>query len=231
MGGIKLDRIPLNGRSLDEYLAIFGLDVEGLAGKSILDIGAGPSSFAMEAGELGAQVVATDPAYAIEPATFHSTALAQIANIRKNIEPVIDSYRWDYYKDPDDLRLRRERVLESFMSDFSTPKSHGAYVAGSLPRIPFKDASFDLVLCSHLLFLFADRLPHGFHFGSLLEMTRISRGGALVYPLVGLDGKPYPHMDRLRLKLEENGISVELFNTDFEFLKGADQVMRVSKRQ
>ena len=233
MSGIQLDHIPLNGRSLAEYLAIFDLDEvfqeeTPLADRHILDIAAGPSSFAAEAAGLGATVTALDPAYVMPTPELSRLSTAQIAAIRQNIEPVRHAYRWDFYHDPDDLRSRREEVLSRFLNDYQKAPM-GRYVAGSLPYLPFKDGSFQLALCSHFLFLFADRLDYRFHLKSMLEMTRVSPGAALVYPVVNLEGKPYGAMDRLTCELAEKGVTARLIKTEFEFLKGATQLMRLQR--
>ncbi|MDH5757044.1 MAG: class I SAM-dependent methyltransferase [Nitrospinota bacterium] len=228
MSGIKLERIPLNGRSLAEYCAIFGLDDGPLSGKRILDLASGPSSFAAEATAKGARVTALDPAYALPPHEIARQSLDQIATIRKKMEPAQDGYRWDFYKNPDHLKACREAVSNRFLADYQKAPL-GRYVAGALPQLPFGDNAFDLALCSHFLFLFADRLDHRFHLESLLAMTRVSSGVSLVYPVVGLEGKPYGAMGQLIGELAEHGVEARLEKTDFEFLIGATHMLKLGK--
>jgi len=65
-------------------------------------------------------------------------------------------------------------------------------VAAALPTLPFPDRSFDLVLSSHLLFSYTDRLDVAFHLAALLELARVSRGQVRVFPLVDYNGHPQP---------------------------------------
>ncbi|MDH4184726.1 MAG: hypothetical protein OEV92_10915 [Nitrospinota bacterium] len=229
MAGIQLDAIPLNGRSLEEYRAIFGLDLRKLAGKRILDAAAGPASFSLEAAQAGAQAIALDPAYALGADRILALSMAQIADIRQKITPVTDRYRWSFYKDPEDLRRRREDVTRRFIDDISRIGGPARYLAAALPRLPFADGAFHMTLCSHFLFLFSDRLDYQFHLAALLELARVTQEEALVYPVVGMDGKPYAHMNRLLTDLAAHNVKGYLAPTEFEFLRGAKHLLRITK--
>ena len=63
-----------------------------------------------------------------------------------------DRFKWDYYGSPKDVVQRRRDVLTAFIADFQSVTRSGRYVSASLPELPFLSESFDLVLCSHLLF-------------------------------------------------------------------------------
>ncbi|MDH5639440.1 MAG: class I SAM-dependent methyltransferase, partial [Nitrospinota bacterium] len=227
MGAIRLDKVPLNGRSLEEYSAIFGLDFAKGGFGPILDVASGPSTFADQAHKLGLDITAADPSYALPKDLFFQTSLSQIAGIREKIEPVAGSYKWDYYKSPDHLRKLREKTLSDFIEGFSRQTARGTYVAGRLPSLPFKDSSFQLVLCSHFLFLFSHILDFDFHFKSILELTRVSSGQVRIYPVTGLDGVSYQFLDQLILQLENMGIESALYTTGFEFLKGANKALEL----
>jgi SAM-dependent methyltransferase len=57
-------------------------------------------------------------------------------------------------------------------------------VAACLPHLPLADGSVDLVLCSHLLFTWADRLDQEWHRTAIMEMSRVSRREVRIFPLV-----------------------------------------------
>ena len=61
--GLVLDKVVLLGRTLEEYRRYFGLDLENLRGKAILDVAAGVSSFCAEANRLRLNVTASDSIY------------------------------------------------------------------------------------------------------------------------------------------------------------------------
>jgi hypothetical protein len=95
---------------------------------------------------------------------------------------LVPTYRWDFYKNPDYMRALRERASAIFFSDFqANPKR---YVAGELPRLPFAEGEFDLTLVSYLLFAYQDRFNYKFHRDSVLEIMRVTRGEARIYPTV-----------------------------------------------
>jgi ubiquinone/menaquinone biosynthesis C-methylase UbiE len=44
-------------------------------------------------------------------------------------------------------------AMQVFLDDHVLGRVEGRYVAAELPALPVADASFDLALCSHFLFL------------------------------------------------------------------------------
>jgi len=48
--------------------------------------------------------------------------------------------------------------MRTFLGDYNLGKRQGRYVDAELPSIAFPNKSFDLALCSHFLFLYAERL-------------------------------------------------------------------------
>ena len=102
------------------------------------------------------------------------------------------------------------------------------YVAAALPRLPFPDDAFDLVLSSHLLFTYADRLDEDFHLAALLEMARVCRGQVRVYPLVDEAGQPLPELlQAVHETCAAEGLYVTVRSTDFEFQRGARSMLQV----
>ena len=67
---IELPSISFFGRSLDEYVRFFSLDIDELRGRPVLDVAGGPSSFTAEACRRGIDAVADDPLYGSTPASF-----------------------------------------------------------------------------------------------------------------------------------------------------------------
>jgi len=94
----------------------------------------------------------------------------------------VPTYRWGFYKNLDYMRALRERASAIFFSDFTSHPER--YITGELPRLPFADGEFDLTLLSYLLFAYQDRFDYEFHRDSILEIMRMTRGEARVYPTV-----------------------------------------------
>ncbi|WP_433599452.1 methyltransferase domain-containing protein [Nocardia sp. CA-135953] len=218
-----LGEFLISARSLAEYRAIFALTEADLSGR-ILDCPGGAASFTVEASELGATVIAADPIYA-QPAEQLRT-LAVSETDRGNIWATahLDRYQWDFYGDPQQHRAIRLAAATRFGADITAHRDR--YVAALLPSLPFPDNSFDLVLSSHLLFTYADRLDPDFHLASLLELSRASAGETRLYPLVDHTGARQDDLvAHLRKELHDKGIRSSLRETTYEFHRGATTVL------
>jgi len=204
---MRFERVVFFGRSGAESLAMFALDPAEWGGKRVLDCPGGPGSLsALLRGE-GIEVVAVDPLYGEPPQTLRALALADLETV------------WEQYRLADDLdpgfdleafSHQKRLALEAFLDD---QRSHPqAYLPAALPRLPFEDASFDLVLCGHLLFSYAPQavgglMPEGgfdldWHRQALAELLRVSRAEVRLYPAHTLQGEARRHGYAERLLAE-----------------------------
>ena len=222
---LELENVAFIGRTYREYMDMFGLDESLLRGGPALDCPAGPSSFAAEAYARGFKVVACDILYNLPADDLAAKGERDLALIGRQMDDVAHLYRWDYYGDKAGLMERRAAALKQFLADFPAGEDEGRYIHAELPRLPFADGSFRLVLSSHFLFLYGDRFGPDFHAESLLEMARVSSGEVRIYPLQGLDSRPCPHMHKVLDILRGRGVAAEIRPTPFEFLKGADRML------
>lgn len=101
----------------------------------------------------------------------------------------------------------------------------GRYVAGALPEPPFRSKSFDLVLCSHLLFLYSAELSLQMHVASIEEMLRVG-AEVRIFPLLDLEGRPSVHLEGVLAALEPRA-EADLVPVRFEFQKGAREMLRI----
>jgi len=178
--GLQLDRVVLLGRTFEEYRRYFLLEPHELIGKKVLDVAGGVSSFCAEANDLGIKVTAFDPIYSLAREKIRQRSDPDLESVYRTIG-LVPTYRWGFYKNPDYMRELRERASAIFFSDFQTnPKR---YVAGELPRLSFADCEFDLTLVSYLLFAYQDRFDYEFHRDSILEIMRVTRDEARIFPL------------------------------------------------
>jgi hypothetical protein len=61
-----------------------------------------------------------------------------------------DLYNWNFYLSIEQLREYRKLALDQFISDYSIVRKRKRYLNAKLPKLPFEDKSFDLVLSGHL---------------------------------------------------------------------------------
>ena len=89
------------------------------------------------------------------------------------------------------------------------------------------DRSFDLVLCSHLRFLYDHRLDLAFHTAALLEMLRVGLE-ARIFPLLDLSGKPSALVAPVAERLRGIGFRVSLEKVGYEFQKGGNHMLKIT---
>jgi hypothetical protein len=224
---MQLDTVVPFGRSLDEYTHMFGLTPMDLSHR-ILGVGDGPASFNAEASQQGASVISIDPIYCFTGAEILQRFDAVVDNIIEQVKATADDYVWGYHKSPEDLRLHREQAIQTFLTDYELGKKGDRYRAAELPMLPFADGSFDLALCSHLLFLYSKHLDYAFHRSSVLEMLRVSQE-VRIFPLLTLMLERSPHLDPLMTELREAGYQVEVGQVTYELQKGGNEMLVIHR--
>ncbi len=248
---IELPSIAFFGRSLSEYAQFFALDLIALRGRAVLDVAAGPSSFAAEACRRGVDAVAIDPCYGATPAELAAQVQLDCARVfaqlrakprlvRVNsrsralpvrpasVRPTAAARPTPHFSSIDEAEVDRRAAAQRFLADYETRLFHGRYVEGALPRLPFLDGAFDLVLCAHLLFTYGDVFDFDWHLAACRELARVSAGETRLHPLCGLDGRPYRELGRLRRELLGHGIASEVVPVAYEFFAGANTMLVLS---
>ncbi|PYK98725.1 MAG: hypothetical protein DME19_11390 [Verrucomicrobia bacterium] len=224
--GLVLDKVVLLGRTLEEYRRYFALDLEKLRGKVVLDVAAGVSSFCAEANRLGLNVTASDSIYNLPGDEIRRRCepdLEQVTQVIGNLK----TYRWVFYRSPELLRRFRERAYRAFLDDYRSGQGT-RYVWGRLPKLPFRDNQFDLALVSYLLFVYEDRFDYEFHKRSLLEIMRVTRVEARLYPIVTFEARRCAYLDRLKEDPDMRHFTFEEVPTDFEFLVNSNYYLRMT---
>ncbi|VAX17425.1 hypothetical protein MNBD_NITROSPINAE01-733 [hydrothermal vent metagenome] len=225
-----LDRIVFYGRTLDEYRRFFALDPDSLKGAAVLDCPAGASSFTAEAFAMGIHAVAFDAMYGPNLKAMMDSGLEDIDHVVDAVAKEKQKYIWDYYHDLDGLKKQRAEALQKFSEDYPGGAMENRYFSGRLPVLPFEDEVFDLVLSGHFLFCYSDRLDYAFHKAAILEMLRVTSGEVRIYPLTTLTLEPCGFVNDIIADLDKNKITAEIAPVPFEFVKGANQMLRVYRK-
>jgi hypothetical protein len=222
-----LDQVIPWGRSLDEYRRLFGLSEQDLHG-SILGVGDGPASFNAEMAALGRRVVSVDPLYSFSGAEIRRRIDETYHRVVDQLWPLLDLYVWREFADPDALGRHRMATMQRFLADYDAGRNEGRYVVGALPALDFAGGQFDLALCSHFLFLYSEQLSYDFHLAAVQEMCRIARQ-VRIFPLLNLAVQPSPHLAPLCTQLGAFGYHVEIAPVNYEFQRGGNQMMVISR--
>lgn len=201
---------------------MFDLTPDDLAG-SVLDCCAGGSSFAAET---GGRIVAVDPAYAMGRDELAVRVRAALDEGDRMIDRNADRFEWGWYGSPSRRADMRRTAAGLFLADLKGRPER--YVAGALPDLPLSSGAVDLVLCSHLLFTWADQLGEDWHRRALADLVRVARREVRIFPVVVQGtGEPVAFLDVLRAELDALGHRSQLRDVPYRFQRGGTQMLLI----
>ena len=213
------------GRTWLEYLKMFDLSSEELAGGKILDCAAGASSFTAEMSKRGFDVTAVDILYNEDPDVLCDKCRYHMKILVEGLGSV-DHFVWSFFKDLEDLKDQRNQACREFIIDYRNQMGR-KYIAADLTRLPFEDNRFSMVLCSHLLFIYDHRLDYEFHLNSIKEMLRVTSRELRIYPLVKNKGIKSEFIEPIINDLQD--FEVNIVKVDYEFRNGGDEMITIRK--
>ena len=222
---MDLKKIVPWGRSFNEYQKMFALSDIDLR-KRILGCGDGPASFNAELTALGGKVISVDPTYQFDAASLKTRIDDAYDEVMPQALKNRNDYVWGSIPSVDALGKMRMDAMNKFIDDFEIGKEAGRYKCESLPKLSFEDKQFDLALCSHYLFLYSDHVGLAEHLASVKELCRVAIE-TRIYPLVTLKGKISPHLDPVITELNTLGLSAALVPVEYQFQRGAAQMLVV----
>jgi hypothetical protein len=222
---IDFPSVSFVGRSLAEYIQSFALDLTTLRARDVLDVAAGPSSFTAEACARKINAVAVDPLYGDRLDELAANARLGHRQLFAEIRGQPRMFRARTFPSIDAADAERRAATQRFVADYETHFIHNRYVAASLPRLPFFDGTFDVVLCGNLLFTDPRRFDLEWHLAACRELVRVSAVEVRLHPLCGPTGRPYPGLARLRRELRDHSIASEVRTVDYEFTAGTHSML------
>jgi hypothetical protein len=228
----ELDRIAFYGRTLSEYIRMFRIDdIDHLKKYRILDCPSGASSFVAEAhNKHGINTVGCDPLFDKDPKILQEQGEKDIEYVVERVSLSPNLYKWDFYSSVEELRNFRKLALNQFISDYRLGIGRRRYVKAELPKLPFDDRSFDLVLSGHFLFTYAHKFEFPFILSSVKELFRVCSGEVRIYPLQKSSFKPYERMpDLLYVLKHQYGIACDIVPVPFEFQKGSNKMLCLTR--
>ncbi len=228
---LEVPSVAFFGRTLAEYCQFFSLDVAALKRRSVLDVAAGPSSFTAEACKRGVDAVAVDPLYGSSVAALTRQVESDYEHMDAQIRAKPQLFRAKTFTSIAEAKESRKTAAERFLADYETQFERGRYISAQLPLLPFFDREFDIVLCAHLLFVYAKRFDFDFHLAACRELVRVSRDEVKIHPIVGTNGRKYPELGRLRIALAEEGIDSQIVDVDYEFFAGSDVTLVLKRKE
>jgi hypothetical protein len=222
-----LDQIVPWGRSFDEYRRMFALTDDDLGVKTI-GCGDGPASFNAEATRRGWRVVSCDPIYRYDVDQLRERITVTYDEILDQTRRNAGEFVWTTIRSVDELGRVRMAAMNDFLEDYPVGRAEGRYVDAELPNLPFADASFDLALSSHFLFLYTVQLGEAFHRAAIREMCRVA-ADVRIFPLLALGAIPSPLVESMVNELREQGFSVSIDDVPYEFQRSGNKMMRIRR--
>jgi len=222
----ELSQVLPWGRSFEEYVKMFGLTEDDL-NKTILGCADGPAGFNAQMCRRGHRVVSCDPIYRFTKQQLSRQIELACGEIIEQTKKHMDNFLWSSIGSIEELRETRMSAMRLFLADYDEGKVQGRYIDAELPILPFSDTAFDIVLCSHFLFLYSDRLSLDFHRQSIEQLCRVGRE-VRIFPLIDLDLRPSPYVQPIAHCLEKEGFTVSVEHVGYEFQRGGNEMLRVT---
>jgi hypothetical protein len=223
----SLDQVVPWGRSFDEYRRMFALDEVDPAAR-IVGCGDGPASFNAEATRRGLAVTSCDPIYRWDAMQIQSRIAVTYDEVLEQTRQNVDEFVWTSITSVEELGRLRMSAMNEFLADFPRGKVEGRYIEAELPTLPFANASFDLALSSHFLFLYTTQLGGAFHRAAVREMCRVAHESR-IFPLLALGRQRSPFVEVIADELGHSGFTVSIERVPYEFQCGGNEMMRIQR--
>ena len=211
------------GRSYEEYISMFNLSEKDLD-KSILGCGDGPASFNTGMYQKGKKMVSIDPIYSLTAEEIEKQIKVTYQNVLIQTQQNKEKFRWNEIESVEELGQIRMSAMKSFLSDYEKGKVQNRYVPAELPNLPFENKQFDLVLCSHFLFLYTNNLTVDFHIQAINEMLRIANE-VRIFPLMDVNSSRSIYVDEVLSRYTDLGYCAKEVQVNYEFQKGGNKMM------
>jgi hypothetical protein len=192
--------------------------------RSILGVGDGPASFNAELTSRGGAVLSIDPIYAFSQVEIQKRVEQTYDVVIEQVRQHSLSYNWTNFANADELGRHRMATMSQFILDYPIGCAEGRYLPMQLPSLSFSSHAFDLAIVSHFLFLYSEQLTEAFHIESIKELLRVA-GEVRIFPLLALNGHISPYVDTVVAKFADDGCQVNKISVDYEFQRGANQML------
>jgi len=214
------------GRCWLEYLKMFNLEETSLANLKILDCAAGASSFTAHLANQGFDIRAVDVLYNLKPDELENRCQEHLNLLVKSLSKIKNHFVWNFFHNLTELQKYRQNACQEFSADYHQHRER--YISADLTCLPFSNNEFNLVLCSHLLFIYDHRLNYEFHYNSIKEMLRVCKGELRIYPLVKHHENKSAYVKQIQKDLIDD-VEIRLVEVDYQFRKGGNEMMVLKK--
>jgi len=224
---MQLENVVPWGRNLKEYKEM-GLFSDADRELKILGCGDGPASVNRELTQMGVDITSIDPIYQFTKEQIQTRVEKTSNVVAEQLRKNSDDFVWKNIKDVEELVKLRLSAMKSFLEDYTEGKKERRYQHQELPSLTFKDEEFDLAWSSHFLFLYSEHFNEEFHLNAIKEMLRVAKE-VRIFPLLDLSNTRSAHLDSVFIYLQKNGYTYEIVKSEYEFQKGAFEILKIEK--
>ncbi|AGK96919.1 hypothetical protein [Clostridium pasteurianum] len=222
---LELEDFVLIGRTFEEYYRMFHLESID-KNEKILDVASGVSSFCSEANAKGYNVTAADRVYRFNPEEIEEKCSKDLKETMEKLTSIKALYKWDFFKDIEQLKNHRERAYRGFIKDFKLYRDD-RYIISEFPSNNFKENQFDVSLISHFLFLYDEHMNYEFHKQIINEVIRITRKEIRIFPIANLKAQRSPFIEKFMGDKAFNNYEINIVKVNYEFIKGGNEMLVV----
>ena len=217
------------GYSYDDYVNMFDLKPHELHSMRFLDYAGALNGFTSTMMRDNLKSTCVDPLYSIPKVQLEGKIELACLNFKNYLEQHFDDLCIDEDKIEETVQQKRLVALRTLES-YDAGKNSGCFKEQALPSLELEDNSYDMALCSHLLFTYGDVLSEQFHIDSILELARVAYQ-VRVFPLVCETGKLSDHIGPVLQTLQEKGYKSEIRQVSHKFQKIGNAMLVIDSSQ
>jgi hypothetical protein len=214
------------GHHFSEYIDMFDIS-EPLPGQKILEFACGPTVVNQELSQKGVSVTSCDPWFETDVSHMREKFFKLFDEQVEKMKAHPKRYNLDKYGGMETFFAKRRQGIEQFLADYPQGLKEGRYQGIEGFHLPFKNASFDLAICSN--YLFADIPEQGldFQLAWIQELTRVAVD-VRFYPLTDKKGEVSELLGPVLLSLQQQGYQVAIQEVPFRLLPASKAMLKVS---
>lgn len=223
-----LTRQIYSGYSLADCRDIFLLSDEDL-NKKIIHLGSGFSSFCAEMKALGKGAIACDPIYQNSEDQLNSLYQSHSHWLSEHLQIDSEHYHWQKYKNLNQYLSNYKSIAQNFLADITQDTDHERYLSTEYAELQISPNQYQLMLCSnYFLQNQASSVKAQLHvIKSLCDVATELR----IYPLLDRFTQSTDDLGPLILALQAENYLIEVKKSNYEFLKEADALLCISRKQ
>ena len=222
---VKQQAMTLWGLSLRDYQAMFDLTDDDLT-RSIIDIGAGPTSFNGEMREQGYFAASSHELYQLPVSEIIEQVTDIFNEFRDDVMQNPDQYVWSTYQSEDEFSQAQEKAKQILFSDIKLGLDEGRYLPYDWSNLNIVKDQFDLALCGNIYYNQPMTEPVDAYVNFIKSLCDAT-GEVRFFPVMPEAEGVTSLLGPIMMALQMDNYGVEVKKVNYELQKGANAMMRV----